>query len=88
MTVSVDAEMQRLINEKVASGQYATPRDVLMAALAALQLQDSYGDFKPGELDALLAEGERSIETRGGAAKQDVFARIRQKNATAGGPAT
>jgi len=81
MTVSIDAEMQKFIDEKVASGQYASAKEVLEAALAALQLQDAYGDFGPGELDELIAEGERSIRERGVVSGQAVFEKIRKRDA-------
>jgi len=37
MNLSIDSEMQKYIEEKVAADEYATPKDVLQAALAALQ---------------------------------------------------
>ena len=65
MNVSIDPELRKKIEEKVTSGRYATPEDVLHAGLAALEQQESFGDFGPGELDALIAEAEQSIRDQG-----------------------
>ena len=65
MHLAIDPEMQRLIDEKLRTGQYRSAEDVVRAGLAALKQQDSSGDFHPGELDAVLAEGERSITEHG-----------------------
>ena len=63
MNVSVRRELQKFIEEKVSSGQYATPEEVVQAGLAALRQQESFGDFEPGELASLIAEGEQSLRT-------------------------
>lgn len=65
MHLAIDPEMQRLIDEKLRTGQYGSAEDVVRAGLAALKQQDFSGDFHAGELDALLAEGERSITDHG-----------------------
>ena len=65
MNLSLDPEMQRLIDERVKSGRYATPEDVVAAALLTLDQQEWFGDFDQGELDELLAAGERSITQDG-----------------------
>src|SRR5260370_41769561 len=78
MTLSLDPAVQTLINERVRSGKYATPEDVVAAAILALDQQERCGDFAPGELDELLAEGERSIEQDGTLGGEDAL-RKRQK---------
>jgi len=62
MILSLKPDVQKLIEERVTSGQYSTPEDVVAAAIKALDQQEQFGDFEAGELDNLLAEGERSIE--------------------------
>jgi len=42
------------------SGRYATPEDVLAAALSSLAQDETAGEFDNGEFDQLLADGERS----------------------------
>jgi len=65
MELSLNPEVQKLIDERVRSGKFATPEDVVTAAILTLDHQEQFGDFETGELDDLLAEGERSIEQEG-----------------------
>ena len=65
MDISLTPEVAGRIVEKVRSGRYASTEDVMAAALASLDQQESFGDFMSGELDAFLAHGEQSIETGG-----------------------
>lgn len=65
MTVLLSSEMQKLIDERIRSGKYASADQVLTAALVSLDHQERFCDFAPGELDRLLAEGERSIKQHG-----------------------
>jgi len=60
MKLALDANAQSLIAERVKSGRYATPEDVITAALHALEHDEHAGEFAAGEWDALLAEGEAS----------------------------
>lgn len=60
MNLSLDNKAEKLIAERVKSGKYATPEDVVTAALHALEHDEHAGEFTPGEWDALLAEGENS----------------------------
>lgn len=59
MNISLGIDAQKLIEERVRSGKYASPEEVITAALFALD-QDEQGDFAAGELDALIEEGEAS----------------------------
>jgi Arc/MetJ-type ribon-helix-helix transcriptional regulator len=65
MNLSLSTSVQKLIDERVKSGKYATPEDVVAAAILTLDQQEQFGDFEPGELDRLLEEGEQSIEQEG-----------------------
>ena len=60
MEFSLPPPIQKLVEERVKSGKYKTPSDVITAAVSALDEQERAGDFDPGELDELLAAGERS----------------------------
>jgi antitoxin ParD1/3/4 len=60
MNLSLSSEAQKLIEERVRSGKYASPEEVVLAALHALESDERGGDFKPGEWDELLAEGEQN----------------------------
>jgi putative addiction module CopG family antidote len=65
MSVPIRADLQKLIDEQIRSGQYATPEDVIRAGLLALEQHESFGDFAPDELEALIAEGEQSVTESG-----------------------
>lgn len=65
MILSLKPDVQKLIDDRVASGQYSTPEDVVAAAVISLDQKEQFGDFDTGELGNLLSEGERSIELEG-----------------------
>ncbi|HEY8667019.1 MAG TPA: hypothetical protein VIL86_10155 [Tepidisphaeraceae bacterium] len=65
MNVSLKQELVKLIDQRLKSGTYATPEDVVAAAIVNLDQQERLGEFEAGELDALLAEGEKSIAEEG-----------------------
>lgn len=75
--MNLDPKLQKLIDERVKSGKYARPEDVVAAALLTLDQQEQFGDFAAAELDDLLAEGERSIEKDGTLDGDEAF-RMRQ----------
>jgi putative addiction module CopG family antidote len=60
MNLSLPPRIAKLIEERVKSGKYGTPEDVVAAAVLHLDQQERFGDFEPGELDRLLEEGENS----------------------------
>jgi Arc/MetJ-type ribon-helix-helix transcriptional regulator len=62
MNVTLSERTQRLVEEQLVRGGYATPEEVVEAALASLTQQQNVGDFEPGELDALIAVGDAEIE--------------------------
>jgi Arc/MetJ-type ribon-helix-helix transcriptional regulator len=73
----------KLIDQHVKSGKYATPEEVVAAAILALDQEEQFGDFEPGEVDRLLAEGERSIEQEGTLDGDEAFRMRRQPRARA-----
>ena len=74
MNLAITAELKRLIEQRMESGRYATHEEVLRAALRSLEQEEELGDFEPGELDALLAEGEQSGRPLDG---EEVLAELR-----------
>lgn len=60
MSLAITAELQKLIEQRVKSGRYATPEDVVAAALYSLDQREKFGEFDDGELDRLMSEGENS----------------------------
>jgi antitoxin ParD1/3/4 len=78
MQLSLPPEIQKLIEDRVRSGQYQSSEDVIAAALSTLNQQETFGDFAANELEALLAEGERDI-TKGDVLDADqAFAALRR----------
>jgi putative addiction module CopG family antidote len=60
MDLVLPPHIKKLIEDRVASGRYQTPEDVLAAALTQLDAHEQTGDFQPNELDTLLEQGEAS----------------------------
>ena len=81
MQVSLSNELQQFVDEKLASGAYATPEDVLQAAVASLRQSEQFGDFAPGELDSLLAEGERSLNDDSAVSAESVSGERKRRSA-------
>ncbi len=81
MRITLDEKTERLVKKKVQSGQYQRPEDVIRAAVGSLIAQESFGDFKPGELNRLLRAGEVSIKRSGTLDADDALRqrRIRRK---------
>lgn len=80
MHVSLPSELQRFVDEQLASGTYATTEDVLQAAVALLRQSERFGDFAAGELDGLLAEGERMLENQAPIEGEVVFNQLRHRS--------
>jgi putative addiction module CopG family antidote len=74
MQLTLDAKTSQLIEERIQSGQYSSAEGVVMAALHALEMDESEMKFAPDELDALIEEGDASEDLKG----EDVFAEFRQ----------
>jgi len=83
MNVSLKPDVQKLIDERVNSGEYSSPEEVVEAAVLALDQLENFGDFEAGELDRLLAEGERSLERDGTLDGDDAFQRrVQRRNSS------
>jgi Arc/MetJ-type ribon-helix-helix transcriptional regulator len=78
MTLSLPPKIKKLINDRVRSGKYRTPEDVVAAAMSSLDQHDRIDEFAPGELDALLAEGERDIRHGDVMEADKAFAELRR----------
>lgn len=80
MELSLKPNVRRLIEKERKSGGYASAEDVVQAAMEALKQQRNAGDFRSGELNALIQEGERSIREEGVVPASEVFAELRNKS--------
>lgn len=74
MSVVLNPETLRLIEDRLGRGGYASADDVVRAALASL---DQHADFEPGELDRLLAVADAEIERGDVFDGEQVFQEIR-----------
>lgn len=50
----------KMIEDKVRTGEYDRPEDVVRAAMISLLARETRGDFAPRELERLLEEGKES----------------------------
>src|SRR4051794_26630462 len=75
MTISVPPDLQRFIEEKVQSGEYASPEEVVQAGLSRL-MDDELDD----DTLAPIAEGEAQLDRGEGTPLDEAFQRLRQKH--------
>lgn len=64
VTVSLSAELEDFVVKKVASGEFASPGDVLAAALRLLQERDRRDDLSTKEVKLAWTEGVASGDFR------------------------
>ena len=82
MNITLSPKTKKMIDARLKSGKYKTTQDVIEAAVSTLEIQEKFGDFAPGEIDALLADGEKDI-ARGDVIVADaVFAELRRLSAS------
>jgi len=77
--MTLPPDIQKLVDERVLSGRYATSEDVVRAGLSLLQQTEQLGSFAPGELDAMLAEGEADIAAGNVVDADEFFAELRAR---------
>ena len=66
MNLSLPPQIRELIEQRVRSGKYRSIEDVVAAAVSTLEQQEQAGEFAPGELEALIEDGEGSGEALDG----------------------
>ena len=86
MNIPLSPEDRQFIDEQVRTGRFASAGDVVGAALERLRRADDpsttgAGEFDPGELDALVAEGEADIARGDVVDADEVFRRLRERGA-------
>jgi putative addiction module CopG family antidote len=62
MDVTLSAEMQLFVQEKLKAGRYATPQDVVHAGLAALMQQEELVTLPPKELQSLYPQLREKVD--------------------------
>ena len=83
MKVELPPSSAAFVEAQIRQGGFSTPEDVVVAALETLRADCAFGDFAPGELDRLLAEGEASEGSAGwftgDEARRELALRLRQR---------
>jgi hypothetical protein len=75
MNIMLGPEASKLVEAKLKSGQYASPEAVVLAGLQVL-IQQPEDALKPGEMEALLAQGEASFLRDGPVPGEEAFKRL------------
>ena len=78
MKLDLGPEAQRIIEEQLRARRYPDAEAVVLAALPNLT-SGGPDEFDPGEMDALLREGEASIEREGALDLDAAFAARRAR---------
>jgi Arc/MetJ-type ribon-helix-helix transcriptional regulator len=82
MNIALSEETHEELRQRMLNGGYATPDAAIRAGLELLKQQESLNTFAPGELEAMIAEGERSIIEEGTLDGDEAFEeRRRQRQA-------
>lgn len=71
MKVELPQHTTEFVEDQVRSGAFTSAEEVVTAALECFRADREFGDFAPGELDALLEEGERSGREQGWHTRDD-----------------
>ncbi len=79
MDIALKPDLERFIAEQVKAGKFASPIDVIEAALGRLQ-QDDFNDFAPGEMDDLLKAADAQLSRGEGHSLNDVRAHIARRS--------
>jgi antitoxin ParD1/3/4 len=80
MNVSLTPELERLVQEKVASGLYSSASEVVREALRLLQERDELRRLRLEELRREIARGIEAADRGDLVPADEVFARLRQRN--------
>ena len=83
MRITLPPKACKLVNDRLKSGRFGSAEEVLLAGLDSLRRQEELGNFAPGELEKLVAEGEASIKREGTVPADEVFAALRRRASAA-----
>ena len=59
MQITVSPQSQSMIEKRLNGGQYASAAEIVEVALQALEREEEFGEFAPGELSQLVEEGRQ-----------------------------
>ena len=80
ITISLPPELEKLINEKVQSGEYASANEVISESLRLLEEQEELRRIKHEALRQEIAKGIEQLDRGEGIPAEEVFAEIRERN--------
>jgi len=81
MSVSISPELEELINDKVASGRYSSPGEVIREGLRLLTEQEQLRKIRFEELRNEILKGVEQAERGELIPAEEVFDRILKRNA-------
>lgn len=79
MNVSLTPELERLIRDKVASGEYVSESEVVSEALRLLVLQDQRYQRKVEALQAKIQQGIDDLDAGRASPIDEAFTRLRAR---------
>ena len=80
MNVSLTPELEKLVNDKVKSGQYTSASEVVREGLRLIQEQDELRRIKLEALKREIAKGIEQLDRGEGIPGEEVFAEIKKRN--------
>ena len=81
MNISLPAELEAFIAERIASGHYRSPDDVIGEALRLLRADEEEQQIRLAALRADINEGIASLERGEAIPGDEAFARLRARRA-------
>ena len=79
MSIELPSELEQLVRNKVASGQYNSPSDVLKDALRLMEEQDRYTALHKDEIREKISRGYDSLRAGKGGDGEAVFERMEKE---------
>jgi antitoxin ParD1/3/4 len=83
MIVSLTPELEQLVEEKVSSGLYNSPSEVIQEALRLLRERDELKEMRRAELRREIARGLEAAERGELISGDEVFKELRERTAKA-----
>jgi len=77
MVVNLSPETHQLIEKRMKASGFASADEAIRAALLSWEQAEAFDEFAPGELEALIAEGEESLKRDGPLTHEEVFGALR-----------
>jgi len=85
MDLKLAPDVRKLIDDRVRSGKYSSPEEVVTAALCSLDHDEKHGEFETGEWERLLTEAEESGDCLDGDAVLAELAALRSQTKSKAG---